>query len=324
MSTVGITLEQQKMLCNRFLRASAHNNYVMSAPVLQNFMGAKGVKPEEFERFFADLDVDFSKDANAHEFLVGFARIYKETHPAALPVGAAAAPSMFGGTLVPSISQPLVASAGTVLTAKAVSKEPNVTSKEGGGVPPTVLPPSRAAAPSVFGGTLVSSISQPLVAPAGTVLTATVAPKEPQNKSTEPDVMSKEPYIPSKESYIPSKEGSNESRGLPSWFVNETHDWGLEERMKKSIDLLEKGIDPRKRQERNLEGQLRFEEARLAEIRDRDVMRNQTLHLMNVERAQALAQHHATLQHADLVLQHSELVLHHSDRVMQMRRRNGS
>ena len=53
-------------------------------------------------------------------------------------------------------------------------------------------------------------------------------------------------------------------------------------------------------------------------------MRNQTLHLMNVERAQALAQHHATLQHADLVLQHSELVLHHSDRVMQMRRRNGS
>jgi len=168
---------------------------------------------------------------------------------------------MFGGTLVPSISQPLVASAGTVLTATAASKEPNVTSKEpyipsketyptalpfgaaaapfvyvgttgasaanvaqalvahegmgkggGGGVPPTVLPPSRAAAPSVFGGTLVSSISQPLVAPAGTVLTATVAPKEPQNKSTEPDVMSKEPYIPSKESYIPSKEGSNESR----------------------------------------------------------------------------------------------------------------
>jgi hypothetical protein len=31
----------------RFLRSSAHNGYVMSAPVLQGFMGAKGVHAGE-------------------------------------------------------------------------------------------------------------------------------------------------------------------------------------------------------------------------------------------------------------------------------------
>jgi len=126
----------------------------------------------------------------------------KETYRTALPFGAAAAPSVFVGTTGASaanVAQALVAHEGMGKGGR-------------GGVLPTALPPSRAAAPSVFGGTLVSSISQPLVAPAGTVLPATVASKEPQNKSTEPDVMSKEPYIQSKEPYIPSREGSNESR----------------------------------------------------------------------------------------------------------------
>ena len=55
-SAVGIALDKQRMLCNRFLRASAHNGYVMSQSVLQSFMGAKGVNADEFARFFADLD----------------------------------------------------------------------------------------------------------------------------------------------------------------------------------------------------------------------------------------------------------------------------
>ncbi len=55
-SAVGIALDKQRMLCNRFLRASAHNGYVMSQSVLQGFMGAKGVDGDEFARFFADLD----------------------------------------------------------------------------------------------------------------------------------------------------------------------------------------------------------------------------------------------------------------------------
>lgn len=50
-------------------------------------MGAKGVHADEFARFFSDLDVDQSGDADADEFLVGFGRVFKETHPDAHPAG---------------------------------------------------------------------------------------------------------------------------------------------------------------------------------------------------------------------------------------------
>ena len=50
-------------------------------------MGAKGVHAYEFAHFFSDLDVDQSGDADADEFLVGFGRVYKETHPDARPAG---------------------------------------------------------------------------------------------------------------------------------------------------------------------------------------------------------------------------------------------
>ena len=39
-------------------------------------MGAKGVHADEFARFFSDLDVDQSGDADADEFLVGFGRVF--------------------------------------------------------------------------------------------------------------------------------------------------------------------------------------------------------------------------------------------------------
>jgi len=37
---------------------------------------------------------------------------------------------------------------------------------------------------------------------------------------------------------------------LPPWFVNETHDWALEERMRASMELMAMGINPARQAQR--------------------------------------------------------------------------
>ena len=37
---------------------------------------------------------------------------------------------------------------------------------------------------------------------------------------------------------------------VPPWFVNETHDWALEERMRASMDLMARGINPARQAQR--------------------------------------------------------------------------
>ena len=229
--------------------------------------------------------VDLSGDANAHEFLVGFARIYKETHPGA---GPPPAPAVMG-------HQPVSTTDGAAMSAPASasassSSLPSPYSAYTGSSSAASSPPHSAfSAASAPPYSAVSAASATALSASGVQTGANNSTLPPHAAASRAEVAA----LPSAQDSqagqmkhdateghtaahradlsestagsaggaggaggsVPGAhafgaggvgtgtsdasggmqdagsggaEGLNHSRGLPPWFVNETHDWALE------------------------------------------------------------------------------------------------